>query len=347
MIGKKGDGRLMKTKSKIISVILFLSVLLSAVSCSAPDPTPKNRVFYDYFDTVTTFYDYTGSPEKDFNELASRVESELAEYHRLYDIYNEYASTVNLATLNKNAGNGPQTVDGKIIKMLLFSKEMHALTDGRVNIAMGAVTKIWHDFRTEGTAVPPMDILQAAAKHTDINDLVIDEENHTVELKDGKMRLDVGAIAKGYAVEMISSSLSEDGYDGYVLDVGGNIRAIGQKPSGSGWTCGVKNPSAASVQPYVYKTELKNAAMSTSGVYERFYTVDGVNYHHIINGDTLMPENNYLSVSIRADSSALSDALSTAVFNMTQEEAKVFIEGLSGILAVLVMPNGEIVVFGE
>lgn len=341
------SGCIMKTKLRMVAAVLCISALLSVFSCSSPDPMPKNRVFYDYFDTITTVYDYTGCSEEDFSRLAARVEGELSEYHRLYDIYNEYEGITNLATLNRTAGRGPQKVDSKIIKMLLFSKEMYNLTGGKVNIAMGSVTKIWHDYRTEGVSVPPMDMLRVAAEHTDIENLVIDEENMTVELKDAGMRLDVGAIAKGYAVEMIASSLLDDRYTGYILDVGGNIRAVGQKPSGAGWTCGVRNPNTSSTQTYVYKSELKNSAMSTSGVYERFYTVDGINYHHIISSDTLMPENRYLSVSIRANSSALSDALSTAVFNMPPDEAKSFVNGLTGVLAVLVMSSGEVVTVGE
>ena len=337
----------MTVKTKIAAVILCISTLITLFSCSEASPKPKSHVFYGCFDTVTAFYDYSGSAEKDFTALSARVEKELGEYHRLYDIYNEYEGIVNLATINKNAGKGPLTVDVRIIKMLLFSKEMHNLTSGKVNVAMGAVTKIWHDYREEGASIPQMDILTAAAEHTDVNDLIINEENLTVELKDEKMLLDVGAIAKGYAVEMIASKLFDEGYTGYVLDVGGNVRAIGQKPSGSGWTCGVKNPIIVSEQTYVYKTELKNQSMSTSGVYERFYTVGGINYHHIINGDTLMPENYYLSVSIRADSSALTDALSTAVFNMKPEEARAFIDGLSGVLAVFVMPSGEVITAGN
>ena len=336
----------MKIKTRIRAAILCLTMLLMLFSCSYA-PTPKSHTTYGFFDTVATFYDYTGSSEKSFTALYTRVENELSEYHKLYDIYNEYEGLSNLATLNKTAGSGAQRVDSKIIKMLLFSKEMYSLTSGKVNIAMGAVTKIWHDYREDGTSVPPMDILREAAEHTDINDIVIDEVAGTVELKDEKMRLDVGAIAKGYAVEMISAKLYEEGYSGYVLDVGGNIRAIGEKPSGEGWTCGVRNPESTNSQTYVYKTELKNSAMSTSGSYERFYTVAGVNYHHIINGETLMPENYYLSVSIRADSSALSDALSTAVFNMQPNEATAFIDGLSGVFAVLVLPDGEVVTLGR
>lgn len=337
----------MKLKRKLGALALCISTLITLFSCTGNSPKTKNRILYDYFDTVTSFYDYTGSSEESFSQLTSRVEKELSEYHRLYDIYNEYEGLTNLATLNKNAGNGPQKVDIRIIRMLLFSKEMYKLTSGRVNIAMGAVTEIWHNYREEGVSVPPMDILTAASEHTDIDNLLIDEENLTVELKDSKMRLDVGAIAKGYAVEMIAEGLLNDGYSGYVLDVGGNIRAVGEKPSGEGWTCGVRNPVVSSSQTYVYKTELKNAAMSTSGSYERFYTVEGISYHHIINGETLMPENYYLSVSIRADSSALSDALSTAVFNMRFEEAEKFVNSLSGVLAVFIMPDGEVVTAGN
>ena len=337
----------MTTKRKIATALLCVSILCSLFSCSKQTPASKNRVFYEYFDTVSTFYDYTGSSDANFSKLTGRVEAELLEYHKLYDIYHEYEGVTNLATINNTAGEGPKKVDEKIIKMLLFAKEMYHFTDGNVNVAFGAVTKIWHDYRLGGTQIPPIELLTEASEHTDITSLIIDEVNMTVELKDSKMRLDVGAIAKGYAVEAISAALAADGYSGYVLDVGGNIRAIGEKPDGTGWTCGVKNPDTSSLQSYVYTTKIKNAAMSTSGSYERFYTVGGVNYHHIINDKTLMPENYYLSVSIKADSSALSDALSTAVFNMKPEEAEAFISNTKGIFAVLVLPNGEVKALGS
>ena len=335
----------MKIRTKLAALLLCFATVFGLCSCGG---AAKEYTFYGSFDTVSTFYDYTGGLSvKKFEKLCCRVESELLEYHRLYDIYNEYEGITNLATINKNAGNGPQKVDSRIINMLLYSKEMYELTGGKVNVAIGAVTKIWHDYRKEGVAIPPMESLIAASEHTDINNLVINEEDSTVELKDANMSLDVGAIAKGYAVEAIADGLLRDDYSGYVLDVGRNIRAIGEKPDSSGWTCGVINPDWTSAQAYVYKTTLKNQSMSTSGSYERAYTVDGVSYHHIINGETLMPENYYLSVSIRAESSALTDALSTGVFNMKPEEAAVFIEKLPGVFAVFVMPNGDVVTAGK
>ena len=333
---------------KILSLILVLSVLLSLFSCSEKNPKPITRSFYEYFDTVGTFYDYTGGGTEKFNALADRVEEELSEYHKLYDIYNEYEGITNIATLNRTAGTGAKKVDKKIVDVLLFAKEMYNLTGGKVNVAMGSVLKIWHGYREEGKEIPPMSLLLEANLHTDINSIIIDEENLTVEITDKNTSIDVGAVAKGYAVEMVAAGLEAEGKSGYVLDVGGNLRVIGTKKDGSGWKTGIRNPDMYAEKPYVYTLELKNtSALVTSGSYERFYTVDGVRYHHIINEKTLMPENYYLSVSVKSASSALSDALSTAIFNMKYDEAKTFVEGLNGVFVVFVMPNGEVVTAGE
>jgi thiamine biosynthesis lipoprotein len=291
--------------------------------------------------------DYSGLSDEEFDALADKVEATLEEFHKLYDIYNEYEGITNLASINKNAGNGQLKVDEKIIDMLLYSKEMHELTGGKVNVAMGAVLKIWHDYRTVGKEVPSMDILTSAAEHTDIDSLIIDKENLTVELLDPQMSLDVGAIAKGYATEMTAKMLESEGYTSLVLDIGGNLRAIGEKPNKKGWTAGVTNPQSPYSQTYVYTLEMKNSALVTSGGYQRFYTVDGVSYHHIINDETLMPENYYLSVSIKSPSSAMSDALSTAVFNMKYDDAVEFIRGLDGVFAVFVLPSGEVKTAGK
>ena len=323
---------------RLPALFVLIATLLSLFACAPPTKAKSKILSFVYFDTESTLYDYSGSKDSDFAALVEDVKQSLQNYHKLYDIYNEYEGMVNLATINKNAGNGAVSTDKKIIDMLLFSKEMYALTDGEVNVAMGAVLKIWHSYREMGDRIPPKQELEAAALHTDINNLVIDEENLTVELLDPQMSLDVGAIAKGYAVEMIARKMEEKGLTGLVIDVGGNLRAIGTKKDGTGWKTGVKNPTGGE---YVYYHELKNEAIVTSGSYERFYTVDGVKYHHIINGETLMPENHYLSVTVISNNSAFSDALSTAVFNMKYDEAKTFAKTLLGTKIVVVLPNGK------
>ena len=337
-------------RTKTAALLLCLCLVLSLFSCNGRDEkkiTPKNRIFYDYFDTVGTFSDYTGGSQAEFDALADRVERELSEYHKLYDIYNTYDGIVNLKDVNDKAGQGKIKVDKKIIDMLTYAKQMYSKTDGKINVAFGAVLKIWHSYRTEGVRVPTSAELSAAAEHVDIEKLVIDGENLTVELLDPEMSLDVGAIAKGYAVEEVAKGLISDGYTGYVLDVGGNLRVIGEKPSGRGWTVGIKNPLSPYSQTYVYTTEIKNSAMVTSGNYERFYTVSGVRYHHIINPDSLFPENYYLSVSVRSGSSALSDALSTALFNMPYDELIAFSKTLEDVLIIVVLPDGSVESFSN
>ena len=174
----------MKLKKFMTAALLF-SMLFFLFSCLDKENTGTNsevkKRSLHGFSTTGNLYDYSGGSEKEFEALADRVEAELLEYHKLYDIYNEYEGMTNLATLNKTAGTGAKKVDKKIIDLLLFSKEMYGETGGNVNVAFGAVLSIWHEYRNggEGTELPPMDALISASAHTDINNLVINEENLT------------------------------------------------------------------------------------------------------------------------------------------------------------------------
>ena len=330
-----------KITRKIIAVLLFAGIISFLFSCEKTKG-PNSRVFYEYFDTVGTLYDYSGASYQDFCEIADGVEGVLAEYHRLCDIYNEYDGLNNVATLNSKAGKGAVKLDAKLLDVLDFGIEMYYATGGEVNIAFGAVTSLWHEAREDGTGLPDTALLEEASLHTDIEMLVINREAGTAELIDGNMRLDLGAIAKGYAVEMAAKYINGNDLSSYVLDMGGNLRAVGAKPDGAGWKCAVRNPSTENGQPYVAYHEIKDNALVTSGGYERYYTVGGVRYHHIIDKDTLFPKDTYLSVSVLAPSSAVADALSTAVFNMELDEAESLVGSFPGVKITLVMKNGEV-----
>jgi thiamine biosynthesis lipoprotein len=254
----------------------------------------------------------------------------------------------NLCTINDlvDGAHPTVTVDRRIIDMLLFAREMYNKTDGMVNVAMGSVLKLWHDYRTVGmsdpaaASLPPMETLQEAAQHTDITKMVIDEETSTVTLTDPQMRLDVGAIAKGYAVEMAARKLEEQGISGYLLNVGGNIRAIGCKPDGSLWDAGLENPADDEDEPYLAYISLTSEAVVTSGSYQRFYVVGGKSYHHIIDHETLYPAEGYDSVAVICASSADGDALSTALFCMPLDEGMALVESLPDVEAHWLLSDG-------
>ena len=308
--------------------------------------------FLGVFDTTTQVVGYAAN-EEEFKKISKMVKDELTRYHKYYDVYNNYDGINNIKTINDNAGVEAVKVDKEVIDLLKFSKEMDVRTNGKVNIALGSVLKLWHDKREEGIAnpknasLPAMTDLQEAAKHTDINKIIIDEENSTVYLEDKDMRIDVGAIAKGYSTEQVARYMEEKGYTNMLLSVGGNVRAIGDKISDDGghtpWAVGVQNPDLNADDQSVVVLDIKDKSLVTSGIYERYYTVDGKNYHHIINPDTLFPEHDYLSVSIVTKDSGVGDALSTAVFNMDLETGKKFIEDYEGVEAMWILPDMSLV----
>ena len=337
---------------KTNAVVLLFRILILSVLFSSCTQTPQETKFteysLDYFDTATTITGYASDREA-FEQISGEILIQLAEYHKLYTIYHRFDGMENLCTINEleNGVHRTVTVDRRIIDLLLYAKEMYVLTDGRMNIAMGSVLSIWHAYRTAGlddpstASLPSMEVLSEAALHTDINDLIIDEAACTVWLADPLMTLDVGAIAKGYAVEMTARMLEERGISGYVINVGGNVRTVGTKPDGTFWLAGIENPVSDSEEPYAAYLTLSGESIVTSGSYQRYYTVNGKNYHHIIDAETLFPADRYLSVSVVCKNSAQGDALSTALFCMSAEEGLALIESLPDVEALWILTDAS------
>ncbi len=335
-----------KILNKKLIILIFILCLLF-VGCSSQEQTKYQAEFLNLFDTVTQIVGYDEN-EESFKEKVQLIHDDLEVYHKLYDIYNDYEGINNIKTINDNAGIKPVKVDKKIIDLLVLSKKMYEETNGYVNIAFGSVLNIWHDYREksiddpENAQIPPMDMLEEAAKHTDISKLIIDEENQTVYLEDEKIRLDVGAIAKGYAVQRVADSAKERGIKSVLLNVGGNVCSIGPKPDNKKWNVGLQNPKMDDKKPYIYKILLENESLVSSGNYQRYFTVDGVNYHHIINKDTLMPSNYFDAVSVICKDSGLADALSTAIYNLPYEEGLKLVSKFENVEAIWVFEDESV-----
>lgn len=303
---------------------LALTVCLIFSGCAAPSSkqTQYSATFLTLFDTVTTILGQADS-EETFSATAQAIHDGLLEYHQLFDIYNEYEGLNNLKTINDNAGIAPVVVDSRILDLLEDCKSYYRLTNGRVNVAMGSVLALWHTAREDGVNdpqnayLPDNDALQKAKAHCDLNNMVIDRESSTVYLSDPDMRLDVGAVAKGWSAQHVA----ETAPSGLLISVGGNVCATGPKDaSGTPWVVGIQNPDGG--DRYLHTLAVTEGSVVTSGDYQRSYTVNGKAYHHIIDPDTRYPGRLWRSVTVVCADSGLADALSTALFLLPLEDGQ-------------------------
>jgi thiamine biosynthesis lipoprotein len=286
-----------------------------------PEQKQYNATFLDVFDTVTTVVGKAESEEV-FREQAQQVHEILQVYHQLFDIYNDYEGINNLKTVNDNAGIAPVKVDEPILTLLKHCKSYYEMTDGMVNPAMGSVLQLWHVARNDGVNdpahayLPKEEKLREAAKYMDFDTVIIDDALDTVYISDPNVRLDVGAVAKGWATQRVAENAPE----GLLISVGGNVCPTGPKDeNGTPWVVGITDPNGGDYLHTIYTTR---SSVVTSGDYQRTYMVEGELYHHIIDPVTLYPSAYWRSVTIVCDDSGLSDALSTALFLLPLEEGK-------------------------
>ena len=330
----------------------LLALLLVALCLPAGAVMNKYSTMYlDSFDTVITLIGYAES-EETFNEQADQVHEMFLYMHKLFDTYNSYEDEgiVSIFTLNERAAQEPVAVDPILFSLLTFCKANYALCHEQVNVAMGSVLSIWHEYREAGLAdpehaqLPPMEALEAASGHMNIDDLVLDEENMTVYFADPQLRLDVGAVAKGYATELISQMLLAGPMPSFIISAGGNVRTgISPQDGRKAWGVGIQDPdgSVFGLSDYVEVLYIHDISVVTSGDYQRYYEVGGQRYHHLIDPETLMPDTDFRSVSIITEDSGYADMLSTAAFLMPYEESRAFIESLDGVNAIWLFPDGS------
>ena len=334
----------MASLKKIGCVAMVLSLLLLSLTGCAPKQKRFQTTYFEWFDTFSTLTAYADSQE-DFDRYAALCASYLEDYHKLLDIYKEYDGIQNLKTVNDRAGE-EVIVDARLGEFLRFGKEIDELTKHAVNIGMGSVLSLWHSAREEANenpdnaTLPEHSAIADAMQHTNLNNLTISEDGTTVCLADEAMSLDAGALGKGYVARIIAEALSEAGCASFLLNLGGNTVANGKKPDGSAWLVGIESP-AEGVE-YDGSLALTGYSLVTSGSYQRYFTVDGVRYHHIIDSESGYPENRYLSVSILCPDSALADALSTALFCMTEEDGRALLTDMENTEALWILEDGSI-----
>ena len=334
-------------KKRLIAFALLITFILpSFYSCSNEKKQTAER--FDCFDTYSTLTVYCDRQE--FIFYTTEFDDILTTYHQLFDIYNSYENTVNLKILNEQASASPVAVSDELFDALKLAKELHALTNGKCNVALGALTSIWHEARSKANAspenaeLPSSEQISEALLHVDINDLILNENEKTVYYADSALSLDFGAIAKGYVASALYTRLVSLGCNNFLINLGGNIVSYGEKPNGEPWLTRIENPFDSDSLGYNESIKLSNETLVTSGSYQRYFIYNGKSYSHIIDVESGYPEEDFTSVTIKTKSSdsALADALSTALFCMSFEDGLALVDSLDGVSALWIFNDGSV-----
>ena len=323
-------------------------------------PKEYSTTWWDLFDTVTVVTGYAAS-EAEWQAQTDALYADLLRCHQLFDIYARYDGLVNLADVNAQAAAGPVAVSDELMALLQFGKEAYEATGGACNIAAGTVLSLWHDAReaiqaaqaatgesaADGGALrallPDGAALAQAAAHMDIDSLVLDEAAGTVFFADPQLKLDVGAIAKGWALEHAAQAAEARGLESALLNAGGSVRAIGTKPDGTRWTAGVRGLDEA--YPPLAEVALEpGQSLIVSGDQERYFTLDGVRYHHLIDLQTLQPARYCRQIAVLGQDAGWGDALSTGLFCLAPEQGAALLDsgGTPGAAALWAFEDGSI-----
>lgn len=318
---------------KMLCCIFLCAIFTSILAGCSPKNQPVTYNGY-YFNTVIslTFY----------NEDDAKLSEECFQLCKTYE--NMLSRTVEGSDIwNINHSNGmPVSISEETYTLLTEALYYCKFTNGKIDITIAPLMDAWN-FTDDGKEqIPPtQEEIETLLSHVDYTQIEL-TENNTVTLKDPEASIDLGFIAKGYIADKLKEYLVSQGVTSALINLGGNVCAIGNKPDGSTYTIGIQEPFAPAGTTLT-TVNLSDSSAVTSGTYERGFTYDNVYYHHILNTDTGYPANNALvSVTILCESSMQADALSTTCFVLGKEQALEYIKSLEDVECILIDSEGNI-----
>ena len=344
--------KLVISTSSLLLMMLFFAGCMNGNELDNPNEPHRQPMRFQterpyYFDTVTIFSGYAYNQDE-FEYYAEIFFDTFRYYHHLMDIYNPHPlGENNLHYINAHAAERPVEVSADMLTFLLKIQDTYDITQGTNNAALGAVLRIWHDYRTAANlpplsvsppVMPSMDVLIAAAQATNIADFIVDSETSTVRFLHPNMSLDVGAIAKGYAAGLAVQAVAEAGMQSILISAGGHVVAHGSPPNRDTWNVGLRDhrppPSqtadgdspaetTAALRPAAIDIlTFTDATLSVTGGYERFFMTADEHFGHVIDPATLMPARRYLQVAVLHPDSWMAEILATAMFILPQAEGE-------------------------
>lgn len=326
----------MKRPSRPYFYIMLISLLgiagvVAIRNTDAVRTAARDGVAMDTVVRISVNAGKSAKSKQDLDEILDGAFRLLGDLERAFSMYEASSDIVKLAA---NAGGAPVPVAPDLYSLMLAAVDLADISNGAYDPTIGAVTALWQD-KDGARRLPPEAALKRALALVDYRRIKLDAPN-LVQLEKKGMKLDLGGIGKGYASQALADFFKSRGIGSALIDLGGNVVAMGGRPDGGAWRIGIQDPRKGRGSPMCV-LEVRGACVITAGVYERTWEIDGVNYTHILDPATGMPiAGPMVSATVICDDPTAGDALSTAFMVMGRERAIDLLHILPGVDAVFV-----------
>lgn len=269
-----------------------------------------------------------------------RIDEAVAEISRIEELLTTFKDSSQTSLVNENAGIQPVTVDREVFDLISRSLKISALTQGAFDITYGSIDKRFWNFDTGMKSLPDKEVAKRSVRLINYRNVLLDEKNNTVLLKEKGMRIGFGGIGKGYAADRAKTVLKMAGVANGVVNAAGDLVTWGRQSNGNPWTVGIADPNAKD-HPFSYM-DISDMAVATSGNYEKYAVIDGKKYSHTIDPKTGFPVSGIKSVTIICPSAELADAMATPVLVMGIRAGLDLINQLKHIECIIVDDNNKL-----
>jgi thiamine biosynthesis lipoprotein len=318
--------------SRIAPAALAALLLATALPANATDG-PARPVTWSGR-TMGTYSNIT-LVTADSAQAAPLASAAHARFHQLDSLMTNWTTTSEVARLNREAQAGPTRVHDEVATVLAKCQTVNAATEGAMDITVEPLVRAW-GFLGGKPHVPDSATVAQAFEHVGQRHVHFDPKERTLQLDPGT-GIDLGGIAKGYAVEQVAKRLAAAGEKNALVDLSGNMAALGAPPGERGWRIGIRDPRGR--EPWFARVTLRDRAISTSGQYEQFVAANGHTYGHILDPRTGVPAQGVLSVTVIADSPFDTDAWDTGLFVLGPEEAMKIARAHPELAVIVVVPS--------
>jgi thiamine biosynthesis lipoprotein len=277
----------------------------------------------------------------DSKEKAERaIQKTFNELERIATLLNFYSKDSEISLINRKAGISPVKVSPETIEIIKKALYVSDNTEGAFDITIGPIVRLW-DFQNK--RLPDEKKLKEKIKVIGYKNILLDENNNTIFIKKKGVQIDLGGIIKGYAADKAVELLKSSGIEAGIVAIGGDIKTFGRRPDGIPWAIGIQNPRQKTKEDEIFALMrfFSEIAISTSGDYEKYFILNGVRYHHLLDPKTGYPSYESRSVTIVSNESALSDAFATGIFILGPEKGLKILERLN-LEGVIISKDGKI-----